>query len=700
MKEFLDKAGLQYFYNKIKPSNSQIQSDWNESDSSSKAYIANKPSVVLRSEMGEANGVATLDQNGHLDTDQLEGNYPNSIAGNVIGEFSDESQVSFRPTAGAVDVNSGKAGKGAKIIGVKGNVVNWNQYIESDFNSYIAEQGTASVVDNVAQLNFSTSRGKYFVFKTPVVGHKYAHFVIAKCDIPTTIGLYTQAAATPWGSSIIYLNIGTSYSIIGTIKTVTSTMIAGSGNAVTRWGLFTDDAIIEDNTFYLAYQGLCDLTLMYGEGNEPPTFAQFQADFQKWFGKTLGKETQNNGELIPVKTTGIKTVGFNQWDEEWEIGTYDENTGQKKPKNDAICSKNYIQVFPNTSYYLCTPTAYGGNTNFPGRIYEYDSDKNYIGSRTNPNRNFTTFDRTRYITFQIASAYGTTYNHDICINLSWSGYRNGEYEEYWTQTKNLPITTLTGKVDGEGESVVVFPDGMKKAGIVYDEIYRDAQGMVHAVKRIGSVDMGTLTYTVGSVTEAFITTVVGSKAPSDSATVANIVCDRTYLVTSTQGFNNGIDKSIGIAGSGSLVVRDSAYDNNAGGLKTSLNGNKLYYELAEPVDYILDDFELPLIYDADDYGTEEVLLGTNGCAPVLSLKYGINAGDTIKNLPHNYVSAMGDQSFTAAQKARARRNIGAVSQGELESANFAKMWSGTQAQYDALSPDYDPNTIYIITATS
>ena len=39
------------------------------------------------------------------------------------------------------------------------------------------------------------------------------------------------------------------------------------------------------------------------------------------------------------------------------------------------------------------------------------------------------------------------------------------------------------------------------------------------------------------------------------------------------------------------------------------------------------------------------------------MKYGINAGDTIKNLPHSYVSAVGEQNFTDAQKARARKNI-------------------------------------------
>jgi hypothetical protein len=32
--------------------------------------------------------------------------------------------------------------------------------------------------------------------------------------------------------------------------------------------------------------------------------------------------------------------------------------------------------------------------------------------------------------------------------------------------------------------------------------------------------------------------------------------------------------------------------------------------------------------------------------------------------------------------------------------NKANVWSGTQAQYTALSPNYDSNTIYIITSAS
>lgn len=55
----------------------------------------------------------------------------------------------------------------------------------------------------------------------------------------------------------------------------------------------------------------------------------------------------------------------------------------------------------------------------------------------------------------------------------------------WTKIQTMPITTLTGKLNGAGSSVTVFPDGMKKAGNVQDEIFVK-DGVVKAIKRVGS----------------------------------------------------------------------------------------------------------------------------------------------------------------------------------------------------------------------
>jgi hypothetical protein len=57
----------------------------------------------------------------------------------------------------------------------------------------------------------------------------------------------------------------------------------------------------------------------------------------------------------------------------------------------------------------------------------------------------------------------------------------------WTKTQTMPITTLKGRLDGAGESVTIFPDGLKKAGNIQDEIFVE-DGVVKAIKRVGSRD--------------------------------------------------------------------------------------------------------------------------------------------------------------------------------------------------------------------
>jgi len=55
----------------------------------------------------------------------------------------------------------------------------------------------------------------------------------------------------------------------------------------------------------------------------------------------------------------------------------------------------------------------------------------------------------------------------------------------WTKTQTMPITTLNGKLNGAGNSVTIFPDGLKKVGTIQDEIFVDG-GLVKAIKRVGS----------------------------------------------------------------------------------------------------------------------------------------------------------------------------------------------------------------------
>ena len=116
----------------------------------------------------------------------------------------------------------------------------------------------------------------------------------------------------------------------------------------------------------------------------------------------------------------------------------------------------------------------------------YDINKTFVSSDANyySNSEITTPSNAAFMRFALQSTYGSTYKHDICINLS-DPAKNGTYEPYAGQVKEFDVTTLTGKLNGTGSSVTIFPDGMKKAGNVYDEIKID-NGVVKAVKRVGS----------------------------------------------------------------------------------------------------------------------------------------------------------------------------------------------------------------------
>jgi hypothetical protein len=101
----------------------------------------------------------------------------------------------------------------------------------------------------------------------------------------------------------------------------------------------------------------------------------------------------------------------------------------------------------------------------------YDGNKDYIGNV--PYRNAAVSGQyyldmpanACYVRFSMGSPYGTTYNHDICINLS--GPRNGEYEPYWKAERTIHAATY-------------FPDGMRSAGSVYDELTEH-----EAIHRVG-----------------------------------------------------------------------------------------------------------------------------------------------------------------------------------------------------------------------
>ena len=117
--------------------------------------------------------------------------------------------------------------------------------------------------------------------------------------------------------------------------------------------------------------------------------------------------------------------GFNKWDEEWEVGSISSSTGADTTASDRIRSKNYIPCNPDTFYYWNFPADTGV------LIVYYDEDKSIVKTGSgwwNVRAAWETPSAAHYMRFTTNAAYGTSYNNNICINIS--GEHNGEYVPY------------------------------------------------------------------------------------------------------------------------------------------------------------------------------------------------------------------------------------------------------------------------------
>lgn len=337
-----------------------------------------------------------------------------------------------------------------------------------------------------------------------------------------------------------------------------------------------------------------DLTAMLGStiadylyNLETATAGAGIAKLREWGFLTDEYIPYNVGSLESVEATAHKMVGFNQWDEETESGSYNVTTGNPTADATKIRTKNDISVLPNTTYYKKTSSSFWN-------IY-LDADKNLISYGDASQGTFTTPNNCYYIRFNLESAYGTTYNHDICINLSSD--RNGEYEPYSAHTYDLGTDTLRGlfKLDSNNN---LYADGDTKT----------SDGTV--TRKYGVVDLGTLDYVYNSNDTYFYATISNLKDNGGWWKVSNVICEK-YVTTFPNNITS-VDKAVCAWNSGNrLIIKDSAYT-DAATFKTAMSGVMLVYELATPTTETSTPFQNPQICDPD--GTEEYV--TSNGVPV------------------------------------------------------------------------------------
>lgn len=470
----------------------------------------------------------------------------------------------------------------AYIERIKGNTVAWNQLVKNgDFGSgttgWTPTNGTITANNNECTYTVTTTGIGTSLAQTldnVVLGHKYYISLSVKYNnhVPNETG--NLAPAFGFGGKYIYeenFSLGTYKRVSGIITTTSDAKTLGLYLRTQSNGGAVGDTINIKNIIVF------DLTLIYGDGNEPETAEEFEADYERWFGKPLSYEAYDEGSLRPVLMQSVKTTGFNQWD-----GSYKERTllreGGIEESNPQYITTDYIHIIPNAEYYV--------NRADGSSIYlcMYDANKVCIRSIQHnraDNLSFTTPQNACYIRDSMLSR-GT-----YCINIS-NPSKNGTYEPYEEKVQGLDVTALKGKLNGAGESVTIFPDGLKKAGDVQDEIFVE-DGVVKAIKRVGAVDLGSLVWASrGAATDnSFVTNL---SIDTNSNSIQKSVCPR-YMRGIRGAFNTldatAKDKTYNYVTNSRIYIKDSNYT-DADTFTNAMNGVMLYYELETPQTYILD----------------------------------------------------------------------------------------------------------------
>lgn len=493
-----------------------------------------------------------------------------------------------------------------KIKELKGKSFVWNQLAQSVYPHIRLMPGYTTSMDEGYPLwtwEMATSISRIYIGVNPaldqmIVGHKYMfRLKIKKLRgiTPATGGYFSISLL---GKSLFLCTYsdfieGAYFSIISEIGTTSNNVTIYQQN-------YETDGSIEAGGQMSIGINLIDLTLL---GIDNLTTVE---EVEAWLANNIGDFPYyafNSGTILNSKFNIFESVEFNQWDEEWELGGINTATGENQVNNDRIRSKNYCHCFPNTAYNK-TATSLRNIV-----LCFYDAAKNYIGWHSTVQASVTTPNGACY--FKLIFFGATTYNNDICINLS-NPIHNGQYKPYKHHIINLNLTTITGKVNGEGESVIICPDGLKSAGTAYDEGVIENGYLTKIIKRIGVVDMGTLDWAKKDETGIFISRVTVRKYDIGNY---NLLSAKYPTYTNSHSTSANIstlasdkDKELFVnSGTGSFYAKDSAYaESTSVEFKTAMSNVILNFELAEPITYILDNPIYVGTY-GHSYGVERIL---------------------------------------------------------------------------------------------
>lgn len=301
---------------------------------------------------------------------------------------------------------------------------------------------------------------------------------------------------------------------------------------------------------------LIDLTAMFGSGNEPTSTTEFEdimMGYKEFTPHTLynangdvvvtGKNLFNiNSEYVPFKSGTLKR---------WGIVFVAKRPFIIKAKKTTTDLNAYIGTFDGytapSATIVATPTITYERKRAAGRHVIFCSSAN--------------LETTKRVLEGI----------DLLIE-----YGTGDASEYEPYKENvLPLQSIIDKY---------FPDGMKSAGSVHDEL-----DFVNkkAIQRVGSIGIDTLDWVYDVTYPRFFALNFGQNNNAVIPPINDIMCNCTsdfYIGSNAVTIFTApqIDQIVAIGNSGTLNIRDKDF-NTVVDFITANKGKKLYYELAEPI---------------------------------------------------------------------------------------------------------------------
>lgn len=169
--------------------------------------------------------------------------------------------------------------------------------------------------------------------------------------------------------------------------------------------------------------------------------------------KSIGGHSEViDGEIVSAGVTEVVEQGKNLWDEVWGVGSINASSGNDEGSKEAIYSKNYTPIIPNSTYIF----VYAGSAKIENvKTRFYDHNKKYIGYNDNngqtvyPNKAFITPLNAFYVRFTMPPMYGDVYKNDIALIAGSSGtYAPFHRNEYHIPDaiKALPGYGIEGNV--------------------------------------------------------------------------------------------------------------------------------------------------------------------------------------------------------------------------------------------------------------